>query len=48
MIQRLTAGRLKREVKSVHRINSSGKVCGLGFYTQSGNDLASLAGKFVA
>jgi len=48
VIQRLTAGRLKREVKPVHRINSSGKVCGLGFYTQSGNDLASLAGKFVA
>lgn len=50
-IQRLNpegASRAKRAVKPVHRINSSGKVCGLGFYTESGNDLASLAGKYIA
>lgn len=50
LIQRLNpdGGRAKRKVKPMHRINSSGKVCGLGFYTESGNDLASLAGKFIA
>jgi len=50
-IQRLNpegASRAKRAVKPVHRINSSGKVCGLGFYTESGNDLASMAGKYIA
>ena len=50
VIQRLNpeGGRAKRKVKPVHRINSSGKVCGLGFYTESGNDLASMAGKYIA
>ena len=48
VIQRLRASGTKRKVRPVHRINSSGKVCGLGFYTDSGNDLASMAQKFVA
>ena len=50
VIQRLNpeGSRAKRRVKPVHRINSSGKVCGLGFYTESGNDLASMAGKYIA
>ena len=50
VIQRLNpeGSRAKRKVKPVHRINSSGKVCGLGFYTESGNDLASMAGKYIA
>lgn len=50
VIQRLNpeGSRSRRKVKPVHRINSSGKVCGLGFYTESGNDLASMAGKYIA
>ena len=48
VIQRLRASGTKRKVRPMHRINSSGKVCGLGFYTESGNDLASMAQKFVA
>ena len=49
-IQRLSmsASRAKRRVQPLHRVNSSGQVCGLGFYTESGNDLASLAHKYIS
>ena len=48
-IQRLSmsASRAKRRVQPLHKVNSSGQVCGLGFYTESGNDLASLAHKYI-
>jgi len=38
----------RRKVKPLHRVNSSGQVCGLGFYTESGQNLASLHSKFIA
>lgn len=49
-IQRLSlsASRAKRKVQPLHKVNSSGQVCGLGFYTESGNDLASLAHKYIS
>lgn len=48
VIQRMVASAPKRKVKPLHRVNSSGQVCGLGFYTESGHDLASLHSKFIA
>ena len=48
VIQRLNPSGAKRKVRPMHRINSSGKVCGLGFYTESGHDLASMAHKYIA
>lgn len=33
-----------RAVQPVNRIGSHGQLCGLGFYTQSGTDLASAVG----
>ena len=38
---------VKRRVNPLHRVNSSGQVCGLGFFTESGSDLASLSHKFI-
>lgn len=45
VIQRLTlnVGHSRRKVQALQRVNSSGMVCGLGFYSESGNDLAALA-----
>mmetsp|Transcript_14032 Transcript_14032/g.33621 ORF Transcript_14032/g.33621 Transcript_14032/m.33621 type:complete len:367 (+) Transcript_14032:143-1243(+) len=50
LIQRLSlsGSRSKRTVQPLHRVNSHGQVCGLGFYTESGNDLASLAHKYIS
>ena len=49
-IQRLSlsASRTERGVRPLRKVNSSGQLCGLGFYTESGNDLASLAHKFIS
>lgn len=49
-IQRLSlsASSATRGVKPLRKINSSGQLCGLGFYTQSGNDLSTLAHKFIS
>eukprot|EP00740_Mantoniella_antarctica_P004824 CAMPEP_0181358832 /NCGR_PEP_ID=MMETSP1106-20121128/5744_1 /TAXON_ID=81844 /ORGANISM="Mantoniella antarctica, Strain SL-175" /LENGTH=304 /DNA_ID=CAMNT_0023471867 /DNA_START=302 /DNA_END=1216 /DNA_ORIENTATION=- len=49
-IQRLSmsVSRAKRRVQPLHKVNSSGQVCGLGFYTESGNDLAALAHKYLS
>ena len=48
VIQRMVTSAPKRKVKPLHRVNSSGQVCGLGFYTESGQNLASLHSKFIA
>ena len=50
VIQRLSTAvpRARRGVQPLHKVNSSGQVCGLGFYTQSGHDLASLASKYIS
>ena len=42
VIQRMVTSAPKRKVKPLHRVNSTGQVCGLGFYTESGQNLASL------
>lgn len=49
VIQRLAVNcrGVKRRVNPLHRVNSSGQVCGLGFFTESGSDLASLSHKFI-
>ena len=48
VIQRMVTSAPKRKVKPLHRVNSTGQVCGLGFYTESGQNLASLHSKFIA
>jgi len=48
VIQRMVTSAPRRKVKPLHRVNSSGQVCGLGFYTESGQNLASLHSKFIA
>ena len=45
-IQRMVhGGAPKRKVRPLHRVNSAGQVCGLGFYTESGRNLASLTAR---
>lgn len=44
----LSASRAQRRVQPLRKVNSSGQVCGLGFYTESGNDLTSLVHECVS